>query len=271
MTELEVSNVRKIYRTRFAPDVEAVRGVSFCVHRGECLGILGANGAGKSTAMSCITGFYPVNSGVIKIHGFDVHRSPRKARKYLGYCSQEDSLDSDFSVIQQLIRHGTYFGLKVAEAQVRAIALLSDLDLIEKKNSPVEFLSGGMKRRVQVARALIASPDLLVLDEPTTGLDPDARRLLWKLIMNERERGSAILLSTHYMEEAERLCDRIVLMDHGQLLDVGKPAELVARHCGEAWVEDEIRPGLIIKRPPGLEDVFMKLSGSTLSERQEYE
>jgi len=262
---LRVLDLAKRYATR-GGELEAVRELSFEVRAGECFGLLGPNGAGKSSAINCITGFYPPSSGRVLIGGIDVHADPQRARRGLGVCAQEETLDSDFRVFDQLARHASFFRIARAEAERRSRALLERFGIADKADELVESLSGGMRRRLQVARALVADPQLLVLDEPTTGLDPGMRRSLWDILLAERAKGSAILLSTHYMEEAERLCDRVALLDHGRIRDLGPPAELVARHMGSAQVEEEVRPGVRWRRPPHLEDVYLKLTGSPLRE-----
>jgi lipooligosaccharide transport system ATP-binding protein len=214
--------------------------------------------------MNCITGFYPATSGQIRILGVDIHDEPRKARERLGVCSQEDTLDSDFTVLDQMVRYGTYFGLTVKSLRPRAEALLERFGLSDKSEDLVESLSGGMRRRLQVARALIAEPEVLILDEPTTGMDPEVRRVLWDIIGECRERGLAILLSTHYMEEAQRLCDRVAILHRGKILDCADPSELIARHIAEETVQEEIRPGVKWERPSNLEDVYLKLTGKHL-------
>ncbi len=259
VSPLQVIGLKKAYG-----EFWAVQGVSFEVRAGECFGLLGPNGAGKSTSMHCITGFYPPSDGQVRILGEDVHRSPKKARLHLGVCSQDDTLDTDFSVLDQLIRFGTFFGMATQEGQKRAEHLLGRLGLLHKKNDLVERLSGGMRRKLQVARALIADPKVVVLDEPTTGLDPEARRELWEALSEVRAQGTAILLSTHYMDEAERLCDRIGILDRGTLLDCAPPQELISKYFGSELIEEEIRPGVLWKRPPNLEDVFLKLAGKKL-------
>lgn len=262
---LSVEHLRKVYRTRGRPELVAVDSVSLQIAPGECLGLLGPNGSGKSTTIACCTGFFAPTGGRVRVFGIDVHEYPREARQRMGVCAQEQNLDSDFSAINQLTRHATYFGLTVAEGEERGHALLKRFGLEDKANELVEHLSGGMQRRLQVARALISQPDLLILDEPTTGLDPDARRALWRVLVEERERGLAVLLSTHYMDEAERLCDRIALIHQGKTLDLAPPTELIERHIGREQVVEEVRPGLTWNRPPNLEDVFLKLSGSSLN------
>jgi len=264
---LEVRGLRKVYAGRGGgPELVAVDGVSFQIEPGTCLGLLGPNGSGKTTAINCATGFYPPTSGTVRIYGIDVHAEPKTARRFLGVCAQDNNLDSDFTALDQLARHASYFGIRGAEARRRAGVLLARFGLADKAGQLVEHLSGGMQRRLQVARALIAGPRLLVLDEPTTGLDPDARRGLWRILGEERKHGLAVLLSTHYMDEAERLCDRIALIHRGKILDEAPPEALVKRHAGEDEVQEEVRPGVIFSRPPNLEDVFLKLSGSHLEQ-----
>src|SRR5215467_4046016 len=263
---LIVRNLRKEYRVPGGPPLCAVDGVSFEIHKGECFGLLGPNGAGKSTSMQCITGFYPATAGEVRLMGFDVYAEPRKARQRLGVCAQEDTLDSDFSVLDQMIRYGTYFGEKVQTVRPRAEALLARFGLAEKSSDLVEFLSGGMRRRLKVARALVSQPEVLILDEPTTGMDPEVRRILWDIIGECRIQGLAILLSTHYMEEAQRLCDRVAILHRGKILDCASPQELISRHVGDQPVEEEIRPGVIWKRPSNLEYVYLKLTGRHLED-----
>ncbi|HTC19736.1 MAG TPA: ABC transporter ATP-binding protein, partial [bacterium] len=262
---LSVVNLFKRYRARHGGgEVEAVRGISFEVAPGECFGLLGPNGAGKSTTIQCISGFYPVSSGEVFVAGHNVHSQPKLARKDLGVCSQEETLDSDFNAFDQLVLHASYFRIPPAEGKKRAHELLERFGLADKARENVEALSGGMKRRLQVARALISEPRVLVLDEPTTGLDPDVRRMLWEALSDARGKGTAILLCTHYMEEAERLCDRIAVLSQGKILDVDSPEKLIAKHIAREEVEEEVRPGVVWKRRPNLEDVYLKLTGSRL-------
>jgi lipooligosaccharide transport system ATP-binding protein len=261
---LIVRDLRKVYHPSGRPPLCAVDGISFEIRGGECFGLLGPNGAGKSTSMNCVTGFYPPTSGEVRLLGIDVHKQPRAARQRLGVCSQEDTLDSDFTVLDQMVRYGTYFGRSVDLVQPRAEALLTRFGLVDKAADLVESLSGGMRRRLQVARALISQPEVLILDEPTTGMDPEVRRVLWDIIGECRSQGLAILLSTHYMEEAERLCDRVAILHRGKILDSASPQELIAHHIGNEVVAEEIRPGVPWKRPPNLEDVYLKLTGTHL-------
>jgi lipooligosaccharide transport system ATP-binding protein len=262
---LEVIHLVKGYSgRRGGAPVEAVRDISFSVAPGECFGLLGPNGAGKSTTIQCISGFYPPTSGEVLIAGHDVHHQPKQARRYLGVCNQEETLDSDFSALDQLALHASYFHISPAEGKRRAKELLEKFGLTEKSKENVEALSGGMKRRLQVARALISDPKVLILDEPTTGLDPDVRRMLWEVLVEARGKGTAILLCTHYMDEAERLCDRVAILSSGKILDVDSPEKLIAKHIGREEVEEEVRPGVVWKRRPNLEDVYLKLTGSRL-------
>ncbi len=262
---LKVEHLSKTYRARGAGGgVVAVSDLSFEVAAGECFGLLGPNGAGKSTTIQCISGFYPPTSGRVLVGGQDVGRRPKAARHFLGVCNQEETLDSDFSVLDQLIQHARYFRLPEAEARGRSVELLESFGLSGKSRELVESLSGGMRRRLQVARAFVSRPSVLVLDEPTTGLDPDVRRMLWERLVEARGRGAAILLCTHYMDEAERLCDRVAILSQGRILDLDAPAALVARHIGRDIVEEEVRPGVLWRRPANLEDVYLKLTGSRL-------
>jgi len=260
---LSVSHLTKRYETHSGA-IEAVSDVSFDVNEGECFGLLGPNGAGKSTTIQCISGFYPPTNGTVFLNGYDVHLEPKLARRSLGVCSQEETLDSDFNVLDQLVRHASYFRMDKEEALTRAQLLLGEFGLIDKASEPVESLSGGLRRRLQVARSLVSMPSVLVLDEPTVGLDPDARRRLWEILGQQRRRRVAILLCTHYMDEAERLCDRIGILHQGKLLDVDSPENLVAKHVQHEFVEEEVRPGVYWERKPNLEDVYLKLTGSRL-------
>jgi lipooligosaccharide transport system ATP-binding protein len=264
LVPLRIDQLSKRYRLRSGGFIEAVSNISFDVAAGECFGLLGPNGAGKSSSIHCISGFYPASAGHVFINGHDVYLHPKRARRTLGVCSQEETLDSDFSVFDQLVRHATYFRIPIPTARARATTLLERFGLRDKADEPVESLSGGLRRRLQVARALISEPRVLVLDEPTTGLDPDARRMLWEVLAEARAGGTAILLSTHYMDEAERICDRVAILAKGHILDIDSPQRLIARHIARAIVEEELRPGVIWKRPPNLEDVYLKLTGSRL-------
>lgn len=261
---LKVEHLRKSYHNKNGNYFDAVRDISFEIPEGVCFGLLGPNGAGKSTTIQCISGLYPPTAGRILINSIDVHKHPKKAREYLGICSQDENLDSDFKVYDQLVWHARYFHIPMKVAKPKATELLERFVLSDKADSRVEALSGGMKRRLQVARAFISNPKLLVLDEPTTGLDPDVRRILWEILLESKRQGMAILLCTHYMEEAARLCDRVAIIHKGQILDVDAPEQLVKKYITKEVIEEEVRPGVIWKRPPNLEDVYLKVTGSHL-------
>jgi lipooligosaccharide transport system ATP-binding protein len=257
---IECRGLRKTYDAK----VEALRGLDLQILEGECFGLLGPNGSGKTTTIKCISGFYPPTEGEVFIGRYNVYLHPKLARQSLGVCDQEETLDSDFNVFDQLVWHARYFRIPPDVARERANTLLDQFGLSEKVREPIESLSGGLKRRLQVARALISNPHVLVLDEPTTGLDPDVRRMVWEVLMQARSRGAAILLSTHYMEEAERLCDHAAVLHKGRILDIASPPRLIAKHIARETVEEEVRPGVIWKRAPNLEDVYLKLTGSRL-------
>ncbi|MBF0410279.1 MAG: ABC transporter ATP-binding protein [Candidatus Riflebacteria bacterium] len=268
---LVVEDLKKAYISRNNEELWAVNGISFEIHEHECFGLLGPNGAGKSTSMNCITGFYPATGGRVRVLGFDPHTQPRQARMHLGICSQDDTLDTDFSVTDQMIQYATYFGFSRSEAEKRSIKLIDSFKLSDKRDKWVEELSGGMRRRLQVARALVSDPKLLVLDEPTTGLDPEVRRFLWNIIEEFRGNGGAVLVSTHYIEEAERLCDRVAIMFKGRILDCDTPRNLIAKYSESEFIEEEVRPGLKWKRPSNLEDVYLRITGTPLSKSEEPE
>jgi lipooligosaccharide transport system ATP-binding protein len=215
----------------------AVDGISFQVYEGEAFGFLGPNGAGKTSTMRMIQCVSPRTSGDLRVFGMDTVKHPREIKLRMGVVPQENNLDPDFPVREGLIQFARYFDIPHADAVTRADELLSLMALEEKKNTTVDKLSGGMKRRLILARALMNSPRLLILDEPTTGLDPQARHLIWERMRELVSQGNTILLTTHYMEEAAHLCDRIVIMDHGKILVQGKPQELVKEYAGDYIVE----------------------------------
>ncbi|MSU40735.1 MAG: ABC transporter ATP-binding protein [Pedosphaera sp.] len=215
----------------------AVNEINFTVARGECVALLGPNGAGKTTTIRMATCFSPVTQGQIRVFGLDVMREPRAAKARMGICPQEDNLDPDFSARKNLLVYARYFGLASHDIAPRADQLLAEMGLTEKANSIISTLSGGMKRRLMLARALINQPDLLVLDEPTTGLDPQARQLIWQRVREIKSRGGTVLLTTHYMEEAQQLADRALLMHQGRIVLEGKPTALIAAEVGREVVE----------------------------------
>jgi lipooligosaccharide transport system ATP-binding protein len=209
---------------------EAVKGIDVDVHQGEAFGFLGPNGAGKSSTMRMIAAVSPVTDGTLEILQMDPATQGSQIRARIGVCPQEDTLDNELRVHENLVVYGRYFGLSRAEASSRADELLSFVQLTEKAKSKVEDLSGGMKRRLTIARSLINQPDLLLLDEPTTGLDPQARHQLWDRLFRLKQQGVTLVLTTHYMDEAEQLCDRLVVMDHGLIVAEGSPAQLITEH-----------------------------------------
>ncbi|MEJ7629186.1 MAG: ABC transporter ATP-binding protein [Nocardioidaceae bacterium] len=211
-------------------EFEAVKGVDVDVFRGEAFGFLGPNGAGKSSTMRMIAAVSPVTSGTLSILGMDPATQGPEIRARIGICPQEDSLDNELRVHENLVVYGRYFGLSRKEASARTDELLAFVQLTEKADVLVEQLSGGMKRRLTIARSLINEPDLLLLDEPTTGLDPQARHQLWDRLFRLKQQGVTLVLTTHYMDEAEQLCDRLVVMDKGLIVAAGSPAELIAQH-----------------------------------------
>ena len=217
--------------------LDAVRGISFEVQPGEVVGFLGPNGAGKTTTVRMVSCFLPPTSGTALIYGVDVREHPREVKRMLGICPQEDNLDPDFDVLKNLLVYGRYFGIPGPEVKRRAESLLELVALGDKTKSPIAALSGGMKRRLVLARALLNEPRVLILDEPTTGLDPQARHMIWTRVRALRATGVTVLLTTHYMEEAAQLCDRVVIMDEGRILLEGTPASLVEREVGRTVIE----------------------------------
>ncbi|MGD8617546.1 MAG: ATP-binding cassette domain-containing protein, partial [Gammaproteobacteria bacterium] len=215
----------------------AVDAVSFEIPAGRCFGFLGPNGAGKTTSLRMLLGLTPPSGGTLTVFGKPVPERGREVRARTGVVPQADNLDPDFTVAQNLRMYGRYFGLPRSTVEERIERLLAFSSLTERRDEKTEALSGGMQRRLIIARALINDPDLLVLDEPTTGLDPQARHMIWSRLNDLREGGITLVLTTHYMEEAERLCDDLVIMDHGRILGEGSPRELIARHVEPEVVE----------------------------------
>ncbi len=217
---------------------EVVCGVDFTVRPRECFGLLGPNGAGKTTTIRMLTGFAPYDGGSLAVFGMPMNAAnARSIKSRLGVAPQEENLDPDLTVAMNLRIYASYFGIGAAEARTRVAELLAFAELEDKADARIPTLSGGMKRRLILARALINRPSLLVLDEPTTGLDPQARHLVWERLRDLKRRGVAMLLTTHYMEEAAQLCDRLVVMDHGRIIAAGTPAALIAEHVGRDVVE----------------------------------
>ncbi len=225
-------------------DFEAVKGVNFAVQRGECFGLLGPNGAGKTSIVRMIYGFSPVTAGTLKIFGEDIMSRPRAIKARIGVVPQDDDLDPALSVRENMIVYAGYFQIGRNEAKKRTEELLAFMDLTDKIDEPVENLSGGLKRRLTLGRGLINQPELLLLDEPTTGLDPYARHLVWQRLRRLKEGGATMLLTTHYMEEASQLCDRLIIVYQGEIVEEGQPGALVERHLGtEALELAGARPG----------------------------
>jgi lipooligosaccharide transport system ATP-binding protein len=218
-------------------ELVAVRGIDVVVAVGEAFGFLGPNGAGKSSTMRMIGAVSPITEGTLTILGMDPTTQGPQIRGRLGVCPQEDTLDNDLNVRENLTVYGRYFGLSRRECGERADELLAFVQLSEKARSKVDDLSGGMKRRLTIARSLINEPDVLLLDEPTTGLDPQARHLLWDKLFRLKQQGVTLVLTTHYMDEAEQLCDRLVVMDGGVIVAEGSPRELINTHSSREVTE----------------------------------
>jgi lipooligosaccharide transport system ATP-binding protein len=218
-------------------DLMAVDNIAFQVFKGECFGFLGPNGAGKTTTMKMINCVLPLTAGTLTVAGRDVTRQSREIKTMIGVAPQEDNLDPDFTVLHNLVVYARYFDIPKAVAQKRADDLLKFVQLEEKRNVLIDQLSSGMKRRLILARALINEPQILILDEPTTGLDPQARHLIWDKTRSLQRQGVTIVLTTHYMEEATQLCDRLLIMDNGKIIEEGTPVDLIKKHVGEEVLE----------------------------------
>jgi lipooligosaccharide transport system ATP-binding protein len=236
---LSVSGLRKSYGNQ-----EVVRGLDFAIRRGECFGLLGPNGAGKTTTLRCCLGLIDPNAGTITLVGEPVPKAAREARVRVGVVPQMDNIDPDFTVAENLIIYGRYFRMPDALINERIPRLLEFAGLASKSDASIRTLSGGMKRRLTLARALVNDPELLILDEPTTGLDPQARHLIWGGLRQLLTQGKTILLTTHFMDEAERLCTRLAVIDHGRMIASDSPRALIATHVEPEVIEvygDEAR------------------------------
>jgi len=229
---IEAEGLRKTYG-----DFVAVDDISFRVRQGECYGILGPNGAGKTSTIRMIYGFSPMTGGNLRIFGLDMPRGLREIKSRIGVCQQENNLDPDLSVLQNLEVYAGYFDIRRKDSHERANKLLEFIGLHNHKKAKVTELSGGMMRRLVLTRALINDPDLLILDEPTTGLDPQSRHQVWERLEKLRSQGLSILLTTHYMDEASRLCDRLFIMDQGRIVVLGEPIGLIREHVGQEVIE----------------------------------
>ncbi len=229
---IEAEKLRKVFG-----EFAAVNGISFHLLPGECLGLLGPNGAGKTSTIRMVYGFSPMTSGSLKVFGLDIKTDWRAIKARIGVCHQENNLDPDLSVLQNLEVFAGYFNMPKAQATEKAHKLLQFIALDHRKGDKVTSLSGGMMRRLVLARALINDPQLLILDEPTTGLDPQSRHQVWEKLEQLRAEGLSVLLTTHYMDEATHLCDRLIIIDHGQILVQGRPSELIREYAGRDVIE----------------------------------
>ena len=298
MSALAVRGLRKSYGT-----AEVVGGVDLEVAPGECFGLLGPNGAGKTTTLKLCLGLIEPDAGAIELLGVPVPRRAREARRRVGVVPQFDNLDPDFSVEENLIVYGRYFGIAPQDIAGRIPQLLDFAGLVGREDAKIMTLSGGMKRRLTLARALVNDPQLIFMDEPTTGLDPQARHLIWERLRRLTQEGKTLVLTTHFMEEAERLCHRLAIMDRGRVITEGSPRALIAQHIEphvlevhgpgyESWMArartlaprvervgdtvycygEDIEPVLrsvsgelsYLHRAASLEDVFLKLTGRDL-------
>ncbi|HSA68605.1 MAG TPA: ATP-binding cassette domain-containing protein [Burkholderiales bacterium] len=298
MSALSARGLRKSYGA-----LEVVSGVDLAVAPGECFGLLGPNGAGKTTTLKLCLGLIEPDSGHIELLGEPVPRRAREARARAGVVPQLDNLDPDFTVEENLVVYARYFGIDSRDISARIPALLDFAGLAGRRDAKIMALSGGMKRRLTLARALVNDPQLVFMDEPTTGLDPQARHLIWERLRRLTQEGKTLVLTTHFMEEAERLCHRLAIMDRGRIIAEGSPRTLISEHIEpqvlevhgpghEAWMErakslaprvervgdtvycygEDVEPLLktlfgdlsYLHRPASLEDVFLKLTGRDL-------
>jgi lipooligosaccharide transport system ATP-binding protein len=251
----QATNIVKSYGNN-----KVVDNLSFHINPGECFGIIGPNGAGKTTTLKICLGQTQADSGSVTAFGMDVTTQLLDVKKRTGVVSQFDTLDPDFSCEENILAYGRYYGMRDADIKQRIPELLDFAALTHKAKSRPGELSGGMKRRLSLARALVNKPQLLVLDEPTTGLDPQARHLMWERLRELLATGMSILLTTHFMDEAERLCTRLCMIDHGQKLIEGTPRDLIAEHLTPE-ITEEIEGVGILKRRSNLEDLFFKFTG----------
>jgi len=241
MIVVEVRDLVKDYNS-----LRAVDKISFEIRKGECFGFLGPNGAGKTTVIKILYGFFPPTEGEVKIFGMDIKRDAAKIKRKIGVMPQDENLDFELSVIENLLVYARFFDIPVKKARDSAKNLLSFVGLEGREDVNVRTLSGGMKRSLLLVRALINDPELVILDEPTVGLDPHLRKDVWDKLMELKRKGKTLLLTTHYMEEAERLCDRVAMMDEGKIVELDFTDVLLKRYGGN------------------LEDVYLKLTGKRL-------
>ena len=229
---LSAQNLHKSYAGQAVVD-----GLSIAINKGECYGLLGPNGAGKTTTLRLMLGLIEPDGGNLSLFGHAVPRHAREARLRVGVVPQVDNLDPDFTVAENLLVYGRYFGMTDSEIEARIPMLLEFANLTHKRDTKIPTLSGGMKRRLTLARALVNDPDIIFLDEPTTGLDPQARHLIWQRLRELTAQGKTLLLTTHFMDEAERLCHRLAILDHGRMVAEDSPRGLIARHIEPQVVE----------------------------------
>ncbi len=239
-TVIEVVDLHKDYG-----DIAAVDGITFSVNPGETYGLLGPNGAGKTTTMRMLSGLSPATSGSIMVAGIDVIKDSRAVRETMGVVTQSDGLDAGLTVFQNLFLYGFLAGLSRANAKDRAHEVLEFFDLRDRSKANVYELSGGMKRRLAIARSMMTNPRVIVMDEPTTGLDPQSRNRVWEELAVLKDSGVTVLLSTHYMEEATILCDRLSIMDHGKILDEGTPDEMIERYAPPEVAQLRVAPAAL--------------------------
>lgn len=235
-------NLHKQYK-----NFHAVQGIDFEIPEGSCFGFLGPNGAGKTTTMGMILGFSPMSDGELHVFGASMPEEAKRIRPRMGLVPQNDNLDPDFTVEENLMMYGYYFGISKADMQKRTDELLKFASLEDRRNAKIDSLSGGMKRRLIIARALVSEPELVVLDEPTTALDPQARHVIWARLAELKAQGKTLILTTHYMEEAERLCDELVIMDGGKILAQGSPKKLINEHVEPEVIELRSAPDEALK------------------------
>lgn len=257
---IEASELTKKYQ-----DFLAVDHIDFRVYKGECVGFLGPNGAGKTTIVRMIYCFLKPTAGKLSVAGLDVYSKCREIKAKIGVAPQEDNLDPDFTVLNNLTTYARYFDIPKQEALKRAQEQLKFFQLEEKSNVPIMALSTGMKRRLIFARALINQPQVLLLDEPTTGLDPQARHLVWDEVRHLRKQGVTIILTTHYMDEAQILCDRILIVDQGKIIEQGTPMELIKKHVGNEVLELDYDEKLV----PMLKEAFPDSRIERIGERMQ--
>jgi lipooligosaccharide transport system ATP-binding protein len=248
---------------KFYGPMAVVQGVNFTLYPGEVLGLLGPNGAGKTTIVGMLYGRVVPSRGFARFGSYHIQTQGKQARACMGIVTQDDNLDPDFTVWENLVNFARYYRIVGKEATKRAGEVLAQVNLQNRKDAKIDELSGGMKRRLVLARALLNHPQVVFLDEPTTGLDPDARQDFWQLIVQLKQGGCGILLTTHYMEEAQRLCDRLLLLQQGQVIDEGTPTALIKRTVGTEMVEIEGIDGEPLRQLAKEHQVWMRTFGSS--------